>query len=184
MLFFKSNANLVIYSEEKKPFFLRLVSYTFSSLNFAKILLSMKKFRLLILLLLTSAAASAQSSFNPPRDGSECANFFFKALLEEDTEVLNNILSDDFSIISFDGQQADKNMLSQGLSQGYITIDTGMLSGMRTRDYGDINVITGIWNVRGKMENNSFQNELSYMVIAAKKGGIWKITAAQLTPVR
>lgn len=136
------------------------------------------------LLVFGSVSAHAQASFASPLDATECSNAFFKALLEEDSNALNNVLADDFSIVSFDGRQIDRDMLSQAVAQGYLTVETGMLSGSRTRDYGDVGVVTGTWNVKGKIESNGFQNEVTYTVVSVKKGGSWKVATVQLTPVQ
>lgn len=144
----------------------------------------MKKILLCGLLAMGSLTTYAQASFSRPQDATECSAAFFKALLDEDSNVLNNILADDFSIVSFDGQQVDRDMLAQGVAQGYIVVDTGMTSGIRTRSYGDVGVVTGTWNVKGKIENNGFQNEVTYTVVSVKQGGSWKVSAVQLTPVR
>ncbi len=144
----------------------------------------MKKILLFSFLTLASFCSYAQASFSRPQDATECSNAFFKALLDEDTNALNDILADDFSIVSFDGQQVDRDMLAQGVAQGYIIVDSGIISGTRSKDYGDVGVISGTWNVKGKIENNSFQNQVTYTVVAVKKGGSWKVSTVQLTPVR
>jgi ketosteroid isomerase-like protein len=144
----------------------------------------MKKILLCALLTFGAMNTYAQASFSRPQDATECSNAFFKALLDEDSNALNNVLADDFSIVSFDGQQVDRDMLSQGVAQGYIVVDTGITSGIRTRDYGDVGVVTGTWNAKGKIENNGFQNQVTYTVVSVKKGGIWKVSTVQLTPIR
>lgn len=143
----------------------------------------MKKYLLFGLLSIATHSIYAQASFSTPKDAEECSNVFFKALLDEDTNVLTNILSDDFSIVSFDGQQIDKTTLSGAVTQGHITIETGMLSGARTRNYGDVGVVTGTWNVKGKIESSGFQNQVAYTVVSVKNAGIWKVVNVQLTPV-
>ncbi len=144
----------------------------------------MKRLMLFGLLTFSSVSTYAQAGFASPLDATECSNTFFKALLEEDSNALNNILSDDFSIVSFDGRQIDRDMLSQAVAQGYLTVETGMLSGTRTRDYGDVGVVTGTWNVKGKIESNGFRNEVTYTVVSVRKGGNWKVATVQLTPVQ
>ena len=143
----------------------------------------MKKYLLAGLLLFSTCMAHAQAAFTTPRDAEECSDLFFKALLDEDYNTLNNILSDDFSIVSFNGQQIDRATLSGAIEQGYLTIETGMLSGVRTRTYGDVGIITGIWNVKGKLESGSFQSQVAYTVISVKSAGIWKVVSVQLTPI-
>lgn len=129
-------------------------------------------------------ALGVHAQFSQPMDASDCTNMFFKALVEEDSKALENLLSSDFSVTSFDGQLIDRNLLIEAINQGYLTVDSGMLSGMRSRNYGDVGVVTGSWDARGQLQNNTFSNDLAYMVVAVKAGGNWKISAVQFTPVR
>jgi hypothetical protein len=144
----------------------------------------MRKYLLFVVMVLGSCTAFAQAGFTPPRDAGECAAIFFNALLEENSGVLNNVLADDFSMVSFDGQPIDRHTLSEAVTQGYLTIDTGMLSGARVRTYGEVGIATGLWNVKGRIETSSFQNQVAYTVVSVKSAGIWKVTNVQLTPIR
>lgn len=144
----------------------------------------MKKIIYTLLLVLPAIAAHSQSNFTQPMDATDCSNIFFKALLEEDTNTLGNLLLNDFSAAGFQGQPINREFLLNLINQGYLRIDSGMLSGTRTRNYGDVVVITGNWNASGLMQNNSFQNDLTYMVVCVKSGGSWKVSAVQFTPIR
>lgn len=141
-----------------------------------------KKIALLGLFLITSLVVRAQ--YIQPPNAEDCTSMFFKALLDEDNVALENILASDFSLTSFDGQLIDRNILMDGVVQGYLTVDSGMLSSMRTRNYGDVAVVTGNWSARGRLQNISFNNDLAYMVIVVKSAGNWKISAIQFTPVK
>ncbi|KAA6440018.1 nuclear transport factor 2 family protein [Dyadobacter flavalbus] len=129
--------------------------------------------------LLTNAQTGAL-----PIDGTDCSNLFFKALLEEDAGSLKNLVSADFTVTDFQGQTINGNQFQEAFSQGIIVIESGMLSGTMTRTYGNVAVVTGRWNVSAKLANNRYQGEMSYMSVCVKSGGIWKVTAVQLTPVR
>jgi hypothetical protein len=144
----------------------------------------MKITLLLILISLSGVTARAQAAFTQPIDATDCTKIFFKALLEEDSKSLDNLLSTDFSITSFDGKPVDRNLLLQAIGQGYITIESGMLSATNTRNYGEVGVVTGNWTAKGQVQNNSFSNDLAYMVVCVKSGGTWKVSAVQFTPVR
>ena len=144
----------------------------------------MKKIIYILLLTFSAIAAHSQSTFTQPMDAMDCSNIFFKALLEEDYHTLESLLSGDFSISGFQGQEVDRNFILQAVTQGYLRIDSGMLSGTRLRNYDDVGVITGTWSARGQLQNNSFQNDLTYMVVCVKAGGNWKVSAVQFTPVR
>lgn len=144
----------------------------------------MKKILFSVLLLISGITTYSQPSITPPIDATDCSNVFFKALLEEDGDALTNLLTTDFSVTSFNGQIIDRNLLINYITKGYLKVESAMLSGINTRDYGNVNVITGNWDVRGKLQNSDFQNNLAYMVICVKSGGNWKVSAVQLTPVR
>ena len=143
----------------------------------------MKKIILLLIFINISLAAYSQSTIQP-MDATECSSIFFKSLLDEDANTLGNILADDFSITNIDGQPVDRSMFLDAVSQKYLTIETGMLYGARTRDYGNVGVVTGSWNAKGQLQNFSFQSEISYMVVCVRSAGNWKVSAVQLTPVK
>lgn len=142
----------------------------------------LKKIIFAACLIIVSMSANAQ--FSQPTNATDCTNVFFKALLDEDSKTLDNLLASDFSVTSFDGQLIDRNTLIGGVSEDYLKVDTGMMSGMRTRSYGDVGVVNGIWSARGQLQGNSFNNELAYMVVCVRAGGSWKVSAVQFTPMR
>jgi ketosteroid isomerase-like protein len=126
----------------------------------------------------------AQTNAPMPVDGTDCSNLFFKALSEEDANSLGSLISNDFTAVGFNGRIINGEWLRQGIAQGYMNIESGQLSGTRTRIYGDVAIVSGQWNVRAKIENNNFQGEVAYMTVCVRSGGKWKVTAAQLTPVQ
>ena len=138
----------------------------------------------LFLSLFLNQMVNAQTSNVQPMDGTDCSNLFFEALLNEDANALGSLVANDFSVVGLQGQPIQANELVQAVSQGYIVVESGMLSGARTRNYGDVAVINGLWNVRASIQKNGFQGELSYMSVCVKSGGRWKIVAVQFTPVR
>jgi len=144
----------------------------------------MKKFILVLLISISGITAQSQSTFNQPVDATDCTSIFFKALLEKDSKALSNLLAYDFSVTGMDGQIINRDLLLEAVSQGYLRVDSGSISGTRTRDYGNVGVVTGIWNARGQLQNYSFQNDLAYMAVCVKSGGNWKISAVQFTPVK
>lgn len=143
---------------------------------------------LVFTLLLTNLAAgqrtAGQRSAVQPIDGADCSNLFFKALLEKDAATLNDLLAPDFTVTSFQGQEIEGSQLKEALANGFLNVESGMLSGTRTRIYGDVNIITGQWNVRARIQNHDFQGDLAYLTVCVRSGGKWKVSAVQLTPVR
>jgi ketosteroid isomerase-like protein len=145
-------------------------------------------FRLLVLLVVAVAGSistvTGQTNFIQPMDGTECSNQFFKALLDEDSKAISNLVANDFTVAGFQGRTINGPMLTQAISDGYIVIDSGMLSGTNTRMYRDVTLVSGLWEVEAKIENSRFRGELSYLTVCIKSGGQWKIAAVQLSPVQ
>ncbi|GGH55040.1 hypothetical protein GCM10007423_62150 [Dyadobacter endophyticus] len=139
---------------------------------------------LTILLVLAVLPAVAQDNTPLPTDGTDCSNLFFKALLDEDATTVGNLISNDFTVTSFNGQNIDGRALQQAVGQGYIVIDSGMLTGTRTRVYGDVAVVQGFWNVSARIQNNGFNGNVAYTTICVRSGGKWKVTTAQFTPAQ
>lgn len=145
----------------------------------------MKK-QLLTIFVLTfvSLAALAQDNTPQPLDGTDCSNLFFKALLDEDAPAVANLTSGDFTVTNFNGQTIDGRSLQQAIGQGYIVVDSGMLTGTRTRTYGDVAVVQGFWNVSARIQNNGFNGNVAYTTVCVRSGGKWKVATVQFTPAQ
>ncbi|SDG04297.1 protein of unknown function [Dyadobacter soli] len=139
---------------------------------------------LTILLLTIATTAFAQNTTPQPTDGTDCSNLFFKALLDEDANAVTSLISNDFTVTNFNGSTIDGRALQQAISQGYIVVDSGMLTGTRTRTYGDVAVVQGIWNVSARIQNNGFNGNVAYTSVCVRSGGSWKVTTVQLTPTQ
>jgi hypothetical protein len=140
--------------------------------------------KLILLIVLSGCTLVARSQSVQPMDANDCALILFKALQDKDSGTLQTIMSPDFSVTNFDGQPFERNFLIRALEEGVLKIESGMLSGMRTRNYGDVGLVQGNWSARGQIQNISFNNDLAYMLVAVKAGGSWKVTALQFTPLR
>jgi len=139
---------------------------------------------LTILLVLAILPAIAQDNAPQPTDGTDCSNLFFQALLDENVTAVGNLISNDFTVTSFNGQNIDGRALLQAIGQGYIVIDSGMLTGARTRTYGDVAVVQGYWNVSARIQNNGFNGNVAYTTVCVRSGGKWKVTTVQFTPAQ
>ncbi len=144
----------------------------------------MKQLLTIFFLTISALPLIAQNNTPEPLDGTDCSNLFFKALLEEDAAAVGSLISSDFTVISFNGQTIDGRALQQAIGQGYIIVDSGMLTGTRTRTYGDVAVVSGLWNVSARVQNNGLNGDVAYTTVCVRSGGKWKVTAAQLTPAQ
>ena len=142
----------------------------------------MKKI-LFIAAVLCSTLAFAQE--DPTTTPTDCTNAFFKGMLEEDTTPIEKVTAADFSIVSFDGTMAEKDLLLQGVSGGFVLIETGVVSGLRVRTYGDnAAVVTGNWKAKGAIQGNNFENEIIFGATCIKTAGSWKMVSMQFTAPR
>lgn len=128
---------------------------------------------------------TAQQTTDPTQDPTALGNAFFKAMQDEDGTTMGKLLSDDFTITSFDGQGADRDLLLQGVSGGYVVVDSATVSNTRTRSYNsDAAIMTGTWKAKGNIQGQAFENNIAFSVASAKQGNSWKIVNIQFTPIR
>ena len=64
-------------------------------------------FSAVLMTLVSSFAALAQSS-KPSKDAMEIATTYDRAILKQDAAAFENVLSDDFALVDWDGQKRDK----------------------------------------------------------------------------
>lgn len=144
----------------------------------------MKQLLTIFLVTFATLAASAQDNAPQPVDGTDCSNLFFQAMLDENGAAVGNLISNDFTVTNYNGQTIDGRALQQAIGQGYIIVDSGMLTGTRTRTYGDVAVVQGFWNVSARIQNNGFNGNVAYTSVCVRSGGKWKVTTVQLTPAQ
>ena len=143
----------------------------------------MKLFITLVTTLLLSTTTFAQQATDPTQDPTALGNAFFKAMLDEDGNSLGKLLASNFSIISFDGQAVDGDMLVQGVGGGFVVIETGVVSNAQTRQYNnDSAIMTGNWKVKGNIQGQPLESNATFSVVSAKQGTAWKVVNVQFTP--
>ncbi|MCE7062754.1 nuclear transport factor 2 family protein [Dyadobacter sp. CY343] len=139
---------------------------------------------ILLFLIQFSFVLSANAQLSQPIDGTDCARQFFNALQEKDINALEGILTADFTVVSFNGQTINRQQLIQTVNDGLLVVESGMISGISTRNYRDVAIVTGLWSIRARFRNNSFQGDLSFMAVCTRSGAKWQVSAVQLTPVQ
>ncbi len=135
--------------------------------------------------LLMTTATFAQQPADPTQDPAATGNAFFKSLLDEDSKTLGTLIAPDLTVIGFDGQTVDGDLLIQGVGGGFLVIETGTVSDTRTRQYNsDSAVMTGNWKTKGNLQGQAFDNNIAFSLVCAKQSGAWKIVNVQFTPMR
>ncbi|QIP17543.1 nuclear transport factor 2 family protein [Spirosoma aureum] len=133
--------------------------------------------------LLFTTVSFAQQTTDPAQDPTALGNAFFKAMLDEDGTTIGKLLASDFSLTSFDGNAVEGDLLAQGVSGGYVVVETATVSNTRTRQYNnDAAIMTGTWKAKGSVQGQGFDTTVSFSIVSAKQGGSWKIANVQFTP--
>ena len=134
---------------------------------------------------LLTTASFAQQTTASTQDPTAVGNAFFKSLLDEDGAALGKLVTADFSLLSYDGNTVDGDLLLQALGGGYIVIETATVTDTRTRQYNnDAAVMTGNWKAKGSVQGQAFDNNVGFSVVCVKQGDTWKIANVQFTPIR
>lgn len=142
----------------------------------------MKKLVLLVAVILFSLTTYAQSATDPAQDPTALTTAFFKAIQDEDGNKMVTLATDDFSIISFDGQTADRDLLNQALNGGYLMVDAVTPSGMKARTYNnDAAVVAGNAKFKGSLQGTAFDTDIVFTAVCVKQGSGWKVASLQFS---
>jgi ketosteroid isomerase-like protein len=141
----------------------------------------MKKVAFILGVLFTTSGAIAQTAAPAPGEPTALAQAFFKAMEAEDGAAIAAITTDDFAIVSFDGQVADRDLLGQGLSGGFLNLETATATNLRTRTYGTTALVLGDSKFKGSLQGTNFNTNVVFTITCVKNGDKWKIAAAQLS---
>lgn len=140
----------------------------------------MKKVFVLVVAILLSTPLLAQTASD--QDATAATNTLFKALLEENSERMLSSTTDDFSIINFDGQVADRDLLGQALGGGVLLFDAVAPTGTRVRTYNnDAAVVSGSSKFKGNLQGTAFDTEVQFTALCVKQGNGWKVASLQFS---
>lgn len=124
---------------------------------------------------------SAQSS-SVPTDAVSTVNAFITSIVEKKPSDLQRLVTHDFSIVSWDGEIVDAQLLSQGLQEGLINLQNSSTFAVRSRSYGDASIVNGTWRIKGDIQGNTFDTNIIFTGVVVKQGGLPKIASFQMTP--
>ena len=141
----------------------------------------MKKLLTLVAFISLTSAAFAQNSANP----EGVSTTFFKAMQDEDSGTMAKILADDFQITNADGQSADKDLMGQALSGGYLVVETAATSNLKTRIVGGTTgLVSGVLKMKGSLQSQAFDNKVAFTLVAIKQGDTWKVSDVRFIAVQ
>ncbi len=131
----------------------------------------------------TAPVTTTATATDPTQDPKGVTMAFFKVLKDADSGTLVKIATDDFVIISSDGQQADRDLLGQALGGGFLTVQESPVNVSRTSVYnGDAAVVAGTMRFKGDLQGQKFDMPVIFSATCIKQGAGWKIAGMQITP--
>ena len=147
--------------------------------------LFMRKLIALVAFIGLTSVAFAQNTTSGSASPETTSNTFFVALQNEDSGAMTKILADDFQITAADGQSADKELMGQALSGGYLVVDTATPSNVKSRMIGTAtSVVSGVLKFKGSLQSQAFDNKVAFTVVTTKQGDTWKVSDVRLIAVQ
>lgn len=145
----------------------------------------MKKLLTLVTAICLSTGVFAQSGADSSVPET-MSNIFFKAMQDEDSGTMAKILADDFQITNADGQSADKDLIGQALSGGYLVVETAATSNLKTRMVGGgtTGLVSGVLKMKGSLQSQAFDNKVAFTLVAVKQGDTWKVSDVRFIAVQ
>ena len=142
----------------------------------------MKRLVFAAITLLTTSGLFAQTAAPAATEPAGLATAMMKALEAEDASAIAAITTDDFTIVSFDGQTADRDLLGQGLSGGFLVVETAPANNVRSRQYnGNTAIVTGDSKFKGSLQGTNFNANIVFTVTCVKMANGWKVANLQLS---
>jgi ketosteroid isomerase-like protein len=104
-----------------------------------------------------------------------------EAIVRKDRAALQQILGDDFVIITADGQIGGKSQLMDVVASPDAVIDPFATEDVKVRVYGDAAVLTGRFTQTGSYKGQRFESQCLYTDVYAKRDHQWTAVSAQAT---
>ena len=116
-----------------------------------------------------------------PRDADRR---FFSALLAGDVRALDDLLSDDFTLIDvLQGGEIPRTALLEAVSGGVVRFEAIDVLESRERRYGNFALVTGRTEMRGQGAGHPWAARSRYTHVFVEQQGRWRLVAAQGTQI-
>src|SRR5262245_59282984 len=119
-----------------------------------------------------------------PSDPVEADRLFFASLLEVRLDPLDQLLSDDFSLVDvMSGSEVTKSSLLSVMKSGQLKFEAIELVNSHVRLYQATAVILGRTQMKGRFGDLPFSVSSRYTHVYVEDQGRWRMVAAQGTPI-
>jgi uncharacterized protein DUF4440 len=114
----------------------------------------------------------------------EAERTFFNALLESNTEALDQVLSNDFILIDvMAGAEIPKSALLAVIGSGQLRFDAIEPAEARERRYQATAVLTGRTQMKARFGDTPIAVSSRYTHVFVEQAGRWRLVAAQGTQI-
>jgi len=103
------------------------------------------------------------------------------ALLNNDTDSLIRLLSDDYCGFDPSGGRQDRAMMLQAYAPGGVQLQTYETSDMATRIVGDVGLVMGLGTLSGRYGDHRFRHTLRFLDVYVRRGSTWQLSLSQVT---
>ena len=125
----------------------------------------------------------AQSAFPGETSIEQSARDFqlarFKAMIEEDTETLDDFLADDLTYTHTNGLSETKSGFLATVKSRSIDYVAMVPRNVEVRVYGDVAVMTGLADVQGDVGERTFKFTLRFLDVSRRVDDNWQLVAWQ-----
>ncbi|HEY7090718.1 MAG TPA: nuclear transport factor 2 family protein [Tepidisphaeraceae bacterium] len=117
-------------------------------------------------------------------DPKAADRIFFRALLDCNVEVLEQLLADDFTLIDvMSGGENTKTALLAAVGAGQVRFESIEPEEIRVRTYGNSAVVGGRTRIKGTLGDTSFTVASRYVHVYVRQDSHWQLVWAQGTPI-
>ncbi|MBV6442098.1 MAG: hypothetical protein EPGJADBJ_03797 [Saprospiraceae bacterium] len=107
----------------------------------------------------------------------------FEAMTRKDTHALRDLLADDLVYIHSNALTENKNEHIANIAAGRLIYEKMTREQALVRRYGKTALTNGVVQVRGILNEKTFEMRLAYTAVYRKKGGGWRLANWQSTRI-
>ena len=118
-----------------------------------------------------------------PPEAMKVIKGYDAAILAQDADAYERLLSDDCVIIGWKGQMATKSQLVEDATKGSTKYEYAKSDNNEFRVFGDTILWTGHWKEKGTQEGQPFDRSARFTTVLANRDGKWQVVSDQVTEI-
>ena len=135
-----------------------------------------------VLVLALSACAAAPSRIQADREQLQRqADAWDAAIVRKDAAAIAANMSESFTNVDAQGRVSDKAAFLSALTADKLTIDPYTVEEFRIEVRGDVALLTGRTDLRGRYDGREFRSHYRYTDVYAREDGQWRVIRVQVT---